>query len=83
VRLLLETGEADVNVNPGDGQPPLAAAAVHGYKDIFDMLISHPDIDTEIVLGCNYVKKKMDVIPSDLFNRLIMEVAGVAEGDGQ
>lgn len=80
VRLLLETGKVEINVNPEDGQPPLAAAAVKGYKAIFDMLISHPDIDIEVVLSCDYTKKNMDEIPSDLFNRLIMEVAGVVEG---
>ncbi|EHK42741.1 putative ankyrin repeat protein [Trichoderma atroviride IMI 206040] len=83
VRLLLETGKVNINVNPEDGQPPLAAAAVKGHKDIFDMLISHPDIDIEVVLSCDYTKKNMDEIPSDLFNRLIMEVAGVVEGDEQ
>lgn len=83
VRLLLKTGKVDINVNPEDGQPPLAAAAVKGHKDIFDMLISHPDIDIEVVLSCDYTKKSMDEIPSDLFNRLIMQVAGVVEGDEQ
>lgn len=78
VRLLLETGKVDINVNPEDGQPPLAVAAVKGYKDIFNMLISHPDIDIEVVLSCDYTKKNINEIPSDLFNRLIMEVAGVS-----
>lgn len=83
VRLLLETGRVDVNVDPEDGQPPLAAAAVKGYKDIFDMLISYPSIDIEVALSCDYTKKNINEIPSDLFNRLVMEVTGAIEGDGQ
>lgn len=81
VRLLLETGKVDINVNPEDGQPPLAAAAVKGFEDIFDILISHPDIDIEVVLSCDYTKEHMEEIPSDLFNRLVMQVAEVVEGD--
>ncbi|KAL9488088.1 hypothetical protein ACSS6W_000365 [Trichoderma asperelloides] len=82
VRLLLDTGRVDVNVNPEDGQPPLAAAAVKGYKDVFDLLISHPDIDIEITLSCDYTKKHINEISPELFNRLIMEVPGAGEGNG-
>ncbi|KAL6900174.1 putative ankyrin repeat protein [Trichoderma evansii] len=83
VRLLLETGKVDVNLCPEDGQPPLAAAAVKGYNNIFDMLISHPDIDIEIALSCDYTKKNINEISPDLFNRLVMELAGITEGNGQ
>lgn len=44
VRLLLDTGKVDVNVNPEGGQPPLAAATIGEYCEIVDMLISHPEI---------------------------------------
>lgn len=82
VRLLLETGKVDINVNPEQGLPPLATAAVKGHKDIFNMSISHPHIDIEVVLSCKYIKENLDKIP-DLFHRVVMEVAGVVEGNEQ
>ncbi|KAK1252350.1 hypothetical protein MKX08_003537 [Trichoderma sp. CBMAI-0020] len=74
VRLLLKTGKVNVNLNPLDGQPPLAVAAVERYQDIFDMLISHPDIDIIHVFACEYTMQNFDEIPTDWLHRLIVRM---------
>lgn len=60
VRLLLNTGKVDVNVNPEDGQPSLAAAIIGDHSEIVDMLMSHPGIDISLALNCDFFQNESD-----------------------
>jgi len=54
VELLLAAG-ADVNARDEDGSTALMCACEHGYIDIVQMLLSHPECDSSLADVVNYL----------------------------
>jgi len=54
VELLVAAG-ADVNARDEDGSTALMCACEHGYIDIVQMLLSHPDCDSNLADVVTYL----------------------------